>query len=383
MEKENQFDYIICGGGASGLMLAHKLSEDSFFNRKQILILERDSNKTNDRTWCFWEEKESDLDAIIHKRWKKAVFKSTEYSKEINLNPFQYKMIRGIDFYSKITNELTKKKNITFVNDKIKSIDDQGGIVAVVCEEKTYSGSKVFSSIPDKEYLNSTTKFPVLNQHFIGWFVKTEQAIFDPKTIQFMDFDLPQKGNTRFMYVLPFSETEALVEYTLFSKDLLKNEEYEAEIKNYLNKKKAGDFSITEREQGSIPMTAYPFWEKNSTNVMRIGTAGGWTKASTGFTFQKTVRKTKEVVEFLKEEKPLNAMNQKNRFWFYDLLFIDVLSKHNEKGYHLFSLMFKKNKSENIFRFLDEQTSFFQEFKIMLSFPVGLFIRALWKRIFN
>jgi lycopene beta-cyclase len=383
MEKENQFDYIICGGGAAGLMLAHKLSEDPFFNRKQILIVERDSNKTNDRTWCFWEEKESDLEAIIHKRWKKAVFKSTEYSKEINLNPFQYKMIRGIDFYSKITNELTKKKNITFVNDKIKSIDDQEGIVAVVCEEKIYSGSKVFSSIPDKEYLNSTTKFPVLNQHFIGWFVKTEQAIFDPKTIQFMDFDLPQKGNTRFMYVLPFSETEALVEYTLFSKDLLKNEEYEAEIKTYLNKKKAGDFSIIEREQGGIPMTAYPFWEKNSTNVMRIGTAGGWTKASTGFTFQKTVRKTKEVVEFLKEEKPLNTMNQKNRFWFYDLLFIDVLSKHNEKGHHLFSLMFKKNKSENIFRFLDEQTSFFQEFKIMLSFPVGLFVRALWKRIFN
>jgi lycopene beta-cyclase len=45
--------------------------------------------------------------------------------------------------------------------------------------------------------------------------------------------------------------------------------------------------------------------------------------------------------------------------------------------------MFKKNKSEHIFRFLDEQTSFFQEFKIMLSFPVGLFVRALWKRIFN
>ncbi|MDA9361455.1 lycopene cyclase family protein, partial [Flavobacteriaceae bacterium] len=184
----------------------------------------------------------------------------------------------------------------------------------------------------------------------------------------FMDFDLPQKGNTRFIYVLPFSAHEALVEYTLFSADLLKDEEYEAAITDYLNQKNAGEFSIEDREQGSIPMTAYPFWKSNSPNVMHIGTAGGWTKASTGFTFQKSMRKTKEVINFLKTGQDLNNMEQRNRFWFYDLLFLDVLSKHNEKGHMLFSLMFKKNKPERI--------------KIMRSFPVGLFIKALWKRIF-
>ena len=85
---------------------------------------------------------------------------------------------------------------------------------------------------------------------------------------------------------------------------------------------------------------------------------------------------------FLKRDKALNTLKQKNKFWFYDLLFLDVLSKHNEKGHMLFSLMFKKNKSERIFKFLDEQTSFVEELKIMLSFPVGLFVKALWKRIF-
>jgi lycopene beta-cyclase len=115
---------------------------------------------------------------------------------------------------------------------------------------------------------------------------------------------------------------------------------------------------------------------------MHIGTAGGWTKASTGFTFQKSIRKTEEVIAFLKTDKDLNKMKQSNRFWFYDLLFLDVLSKHNEKGHMLFSLMFKKNKSERIFKFLDEQTTFLEELKIMLSFPVGLFVKALWKRIF-
>ena len=115
---------------------------------------------------------------------------------------------------------------------------------------------------------------------------------------------------------------------------------------------------------------------------MHIGTAGGWTKASTGYTFQKSIRKTQQLVAFLKLEKGFQNMKQKDRFWFYDLLFLDVLSKHNEKGQMLFTLMFKKNNSERIFKFLDEQTSFLEELKIMLSFPVGLFLKALWKRLF-
>jgi len=83
-----------------------------------------------------------------------------------------------------------------------------------------------------------------------------------------------------------------------------------------------------------------------------------------------------------KNRKPLNQMKQKNRFWFYDLLFLDVLNRHNEKGYLLFSIMFKKNNPELIFKFLDEKTTFLEELKIMLSFPVGLFVSALWKRMF-
>lgn len=382
MENQNLFDFIICGGGASGLMLAQALSNDSYFDGKKILILEKESKKNRDRTWCFWEDKESVWDNITYKKWGAAEFKSSEFSKKINLKPFQYKMIRGIDFHNALQEELATKPNVTLIKETVISVEDQKNGVVVLGENNRYEGQKVFSSIPTDIHLNHKKKYPVLQQHFIGWFVKTEHPIFDSNTLQFMDFDLPQKGNTRFMYVLPFSPNEALVEYTLFSADLLENQEYEEAIKGYLNQRNAGEFSIEDREQGSIPMTAYPFWNNNTPNVMHIGTAGGWTKASTGYTFQKSFRKTQEVVAFLKQGKDLNKMNQKNRFWFYDLLFLDVLSKHNEKGQMLFSLMFKKNKSERIFKFLDEQTTFLEELKIMLSFPVGLFIKALWKRLF-
>ena len=382
MENKNHFDYIICGGGASGLMLMRALCFDPFFDKKKILLLEKESKNTNDRTWCFWEEKESDWESILYKSWDFADFKAAGVDKSINLNPYKYKMIRGIDFYKKIYEELAQKSNITLINQEIVDVVDKKNHGLVRTKNESYIGDKVFSSLPNNLHLENKNKFPVLNQHFIGWFVKTEHPIFKPDTIQFMDFDLPQKGNTRFMYVLPFSENQALLEYTLFSEDLLENEEYETAIKDYLSQKNAGEFSIEDREQGAIPMTAYPFWKSNTPNIMHIGTAGGWTKASTGFTFQKTMRKTNEVVAFLKQDKALNTLIQKNRFWFYDLLFLDVLSKHNEKGHLLFSLMFKENKTDRIFKFLDEQTSFLEEIKIMMSFPAGLFVKALWKRMF-
>ena len=95
-----------------------------------------------------------------------------------------------------------------------------------------------------------------------------------------MDFTVAQKDHTRFMYILPESPYRALLEYTLFSKTLLTNEEYETEIKNYL-KKGITNYTITEKEQGVIPMTAYQFWKHNSEHLINIGTAGGWSKAST------------------------------------------------------------------------------------------------------
>ncbi|MBW1295180.1 lycopene cyclase family protein, partial [Aquimarina litoralis] len=226
-------------------------------------------------------------------------------------------------------------------------------------------------------------KYPLLNQHFVGWFIKTETPKFDSTTATFMDFDLDQKGNTRFMYVLPLSETEALFEYTLFSKDLLSEQEYEKEIESYLHKKGVEVYQITEKEKGCIPMTCYDFKKQNSKNVLHIGTAGGWTKASTGFTFRNTEKKVVKLIKFLKEGKDLSRFDKRTKFWYYDLLFLDVLSKENHNGAQLFSRLFRKNKTEKILKFLNEETSFAEDLKIMSTMPSLKFIKMILHRLFK
>jgi lycopene beta-cyclase len=151
-----------------------------------------------------------------------------------------------------------------------------------------------------------------------------------------------QNGNTRFMYILPFAKNEALFEYTLFSKDLLPYDDYKLAIEKYLEERNITHYEIVEKEQGSIPMTCYKFWEHNSKNIINIGTAGGWSKASTGFTFKNTTKKTAQLITHLKQNKPLPEFHKVNKFWFYDLLLLDILSKKTISERFFFQKCFKK-----------------------------------------
>ena len=42
---KKSFDYIICGAGASGLLLANAMIEDKFFRDKKILLIEKIENQ--------------------------------------------------------------------------------------------------------------------------------------------------------------------------------------------------------------------------------------------------------------------------------------------------------------------------------------------------
>ena len=379
MKNNKVFDYIICGGGASGLYLAYSFLKDKYFKNSKILLIEKSKKNSNDRTWSFWEKNYGLFDDIIFKKWDNANFSSQNFSKDFELKPYEFKTIKGIDFYQKIITEINQSKNIEITYDEILNIKPLKKITEVLTEKIKYEGVRVFSSIQGP--LKKKNSFPILKQHFIGWFVKTENNIFDPKKIIFMDFDIVQKNTTRFIYVLPFKKNEALVEYTLFSKSILKNEEYEKGIKTYLKKINSGKFEIINKEKGSIPMTSYPFWENNTNNFMTIGTAGGWTKPSTGFTFFNIIKKVDNLIKHLKSEKPLNKFYKNNRFMFYDSIMIDVLYSKNEIGSEIFKRMFKMNEPKLILKFLEEKTNIFEELKIMSTFPIKIFLKSLFKKI--
>ena len=376
------YHYIFTGSGLSALMTVYEMLLSGKFKDKSILLIDENTKKANDRTWCLWDEHNL-FDEIVSKKWNQAIFANEKFNRVLELTPYQYKKINGLDFYELVFKKISEHKNIHFLNQKVVDFTELGNHCVVKTEQETFTCNKIFNSIYNPEVVTAQNKFPLIQQHFVGWFIKSKEAVFTPNCATFMDFSVEQKGNTRFMYVLPTSENEALLEYTLFSKHLLSKEEYESEIQKYIENLGITEFEIIEKEQGNIPMTCYPFWKHNTKNIINIGSAGGWTKASTGYTFKNASKKSKALVQFLKSESDFTKFHKKDKFWFYDLLLLDILSSKNELGSKIFSSMFRSGNSTVIFKFLDEETSIWEDLQVIWKCPKMMFVKALFGRIFK
>ena len=378
---KRKYDYIICGAGLSGLILASRIFEDCFFDDKNILLIDKDLKSSANKTWCFWETGNSVWKDYIVKSWDTVIFKSKGYKKEKSLKSYSYKMIKSKFFLDSIINKIKQANNFDFFQDEIVDFVESENNVLVQTKSNQFLANNVFNSCINVDEIKSKTSYPFLLQHFLGWTIETSGSFFNEKKATIMDFSIDQKDETRFFYVLPLTDKKALIEFTVFSKDLLKKDEYELELKKYIKSLKIDKYKIIEDEFGVIPMTCHPFERKNTSKILNIGTAGGWTKPSSGYTFKFIEKNTIKLVAYIKKNSQFSNFKIKTRHWIYDLIFLDVLHKKNYLGSNLFTKMFSKNPMEKIFMFLDNETSIIDELKITASFPKRIFTNSLLNNI--
>jgi lycopene beta-cyclase len=374
------FNYIIIGSGLAGLQLALKFSRDRFFEQKTFAIIDPSPKTINDKTWCFWEKEKGQWDSIITKSWNKGRFISSEKNIELNLEPYNYKMLRSIDFYNSVKSELQKLENFHFIEDKIIRIDEAA--MVAFGNQNSYGALHIFDSRITSDYLEDS-KYTKIFQHFKGWMIETEAPQFDPSEFTMMDYRLKFKDSTSFTYVLPISPTKALVEFTFFTPFLTEEKIYDEFLENYIkNILKIEHYKITETEKGVIPMTDFPFHLESTPKITKIGSAGSWVKGSTGYSFKHTEKKVAKIVENLKAGKNPGDGLLIKRFRFYDSIFLDVLNQKNEMGELIFSNFYSKNSIEEIFKYLDEESSISEELKIMRSLYHPQFIKSFFRKSF-
>lgn len=379
------YDYIIAGGGLAGLSLLYYILIEPSLSDKKILVIDSHKKNTNDRTWCFWEKENEFYEQLITIKWNKLKFESPSLNKIFELKEYEYKLIKSIDYYKFILDKATDY-NVEFKTETIKTIYDIDGLACVETDSGKYYSTYVFNST--NLYTPPMSKENTLLQHFEGWFIKTDNKHFDKSIGTLMDFNLPQKNGATFMYVLPTQNNEALIEYTLFSEELLDKKEYTFQLKKYINEKlKISEYEIIHKEFGVIPMTKAKFKaspNKNS-NIINIGTTGGYTKASTGYTFKSVHKNVKKIISKLKEnKKPVWEQTFREKmFRWYDLTLLDVLIEKKVSGEKIFSDLFKKNNPERVLAFLADESTHLDEFKIRNSVPLAPFISSGIKQLFK
>lgn len=376
MNSSESYDYIIAGAGCAGLSLAVHLIQSGKFTDKKILLVDQQTKNRNDRTWCFWEKGTGLFESIVYKKWQQLTFHAEECSKTLDIAPYTYKLIRGIDFYNYCLQQIKSHPNFKYLQAPIESVfsDEKGA--GILVGDKLIRSQFVFNSILFTKPQLSARQCWLL-QHFKGWYIKTEQPVFNSAIGTLMDFRTSQEQGATFFYVLPFSPTEALVEYTLFSDKLLESQIYDAALRQYISIKVGiTDYQIIEAEYGVIPMTNYKF-SKRQGNIVNIGTAGGQTKASSGYTFQFIQKKSRALVDSLIQYgHPFNAPSDSSRFHFYDSVLLNILHKRTLQGAAIFTELFKKNKASKVFAFLDNETTLADELKIISTLPTLPFTKA-------
>ncbi|TAH18406.1 MAG: Lycopene cyclase [Cytophagales bacterium] len=379
----NQYDYIIIGGGCAGLSLAYHLNSSTLSNKK-VLIIDKEQKNKNDRTWCFWTDQSTKFDHIVYKSWKNIEFLSENFVLNAPLHNFTYKMIRGADFYKETLQTIGQNPNFHITHEAVISTEEVDNKVLIKTSSQEYLAHWVFDSRFDST--NFCTEMPenhYLMQHFKGWVIETEEKVFDTSKIRMFDFRTEQGKEVRFFYILPFSPTEALVEYTLFSKYLIAEEEYDEKLKNYIHHQLQIDkYQIKDTEFGIIPMTDYKFGRKKGRKIMKIGIGGGRAKPSTGYAFYRIQQDSAQIVKSLEaSEQPFYRQKNDKQYQIYDALILNIMNRKGESIKEIFTELFKNNPIERVLSFLNESTNIYTDFLLMSSVPPMPFLKSI-KNVF-
>ena len=352
-----EFDYIIIGGGCAGLSLAYELDLHLKLKDKTLAIVEPRDEYKKDKTWSFWKVSPHNFEDCTKKSWDNFTINIPSHLKHIDCKNMPYQTIDSGLFYQKIIDKIKQNTNIKF----FKNINEVNTV-----------NSFIFNSVSDTVENKSS-----LWQHFSGIEIETNKDFFDEKIFNLMDFDCDQKNSVHFFYTLPFSKTKALIETTWIS-DLNNTSlnDYDIQLKDYVeNKLKIKNYKINYKETGAIPL----FHPNNikKLNQIEIGTAGGMTRLSTGYTFLNIQEQSKYIRENIENIKDTKIFSIKKKYEFLDNIFLKVLKKNPERMAQIFYKMF--NCSPNtVINFLSNKSSIYEDFSIISKMPKGIFLKQLF-----
>ena len=117
---------------------------------------------------------------------------------------------------------------------------------------------------------------------------------------------------------------------------------------------------------------------KNDKNTINIGTAGGMTRLSTGYTFLNIQEQAEYITQNIDKITQTRAFNIKSKYKFLDNVFLKVLAEKPEIMPNIFFKMFK-SKSKTVINFLSNKSNIFEDLSIILKMPKWIFIKAVFK----
>lgn len=401
-------DVAVVGAGGAGLVALHHLAlgllrgparpaplRVALVDDVERLAPGPDGQRPRDRTWCSWEPAPAAAPAVV-RSWRAVEVLAPGARLALDVRPLRYRMLRGEDYYALVDADAGRAQRsgrLELLRRPAATAVEDGAEAALV---RTPAGDLraawVLDSRPCPPVRPPRT---ALLQHFRGELVRTDPAApppFDPDLPVLMDFRTPQPSvGLSFGYCLPLDGRTALVEYTEFSPAVLDDAGYARGLAAYrrllgLRPDPRGSASsaggrgdggglvdvvaVDAVEQGAIPMADDVRTSRAGARVRRLGTAGGATRASTGYTFSALQRQGAAVAAaLLAGHDPLPPAAYPRRHRWMDALVLRGLATGALDGPAFFTRLFARNPPDRVLRFLDGATTRAEELSLMATAP--------------
>lgn len=372
---QRSFDIIIAGGGMAGLSLLWFLKRDGY--NGSVCLIDSFESERKDRTWSYWSKDPGPFDHLSHTQWTQARVVSGK-GKELllDLYPYRYLSISGSSFHNWMLSELENWDSLTRVKATIETCSSGQSEAWVSTDQGTFHAGLVFDSIFKPNFRQPKSRS--LLQHFLGYEIETQEDCFDPSCPDLMNFQVKEQTDCHFIYILPQTRRRALVEYTVFSEDLLPEMEYDLRLREWLRNKGIQHFEIKEVEKGVIPMSDARIAARVSQHLYRIGTSGGFTNPATGYTFYTTTKILEKWSKDIVSGREIQVQGPiwKGKFLWYYATLLEVLKYRMQAAHEVFFNLYQKNPAPRILSFLNGESDFRSEWAIMYSTRIWVFIRA-------
>jgi lycopene beta-cyclase len=349
------YDYVIVGGGVSGQCLAYFLAKE--LPDASLLLIDRDTD--SDYNISFWADAEIPFQAMLKKKWTKIAVRYGDDQRVCPLSDYWIQAFWRADFDTLMHKELNGASNVSFLDTNVKSLQEQADQVDIQTSVGTYHAKWVFDSRLNIAALRQNDPNLMLMQG-LAWEIQTDHPVFEPDTATLFDF-LVETPEFDFVYVLPYSDTYALVNcafVTPYATNIDKPT-CEAVLHEYITHRMSiQHFTVEKACYGRIPLTSHPFARNTNSHIMPIGVRGGMVKPSTSYAFMRILKDSQSIAQSLATTGSPYYRDQ--RAWYYrwsDKYTAGIFSRLPKLAQKLMFSMFSPATGDLSLRFLDERNS--------------------------
>ncbi|QWF77953.1 lycopene cyclase family protein [Amycolatopsis sp. CA-230715] len=367
---------VIAGGGLSGATLAAHLAAEPRVT-DEVTVVDDGRSPFSEAGWAYWSDRPGLLSGAVSRTFDCFRVHAGGRDRTLGLGRYRYHRVRGTDFAAEVERLIGAHGGVTFRRGRVERVGDG----ELVVDGERWEADWVFDSVAGPR----TPPPADARLVFRGWHLRSEEPVFDPEVVTFADFRTAQDLAASFVYVLPRSPAEALVELTSFTAPehhvAPEPRQQRAALAEYLEQIVGTDRYTVLREEGAaLPLTAAPA-KRRSGRTMAIGTKAGLAKASTGFAYQRIQRDSAAIVRSLRTRgHPFAVPAGAARYRWFDGALLDVVVREPARLEQTFAALFDRGSAEPVLRFLDEASTPWQDGILFAGLPTGLFAAAVARR---